>query len=76
MKEYSEGKQIWVRCVIVLKLIVCYMAVLAVISHLREPMQKQIIQELPLLRVEDFTSFRGPLLKSCCGSKMILQGQP
>ncbi len=63
MKECSAGKQIWVRCAIILELIVCYMAVLTVISYLRGPIRKQIIQEMPLLRIEDFTSFRGETAK-------------
>lgn len=59
MKENRNKKRNWLRRLIVVELIVCYMAVLTLVSHIRGPEKYRVDSETPLLTVENFVSFAG-----------------
>ena len=59
MKMNARKKMNWLKRVLVLEAVVCYIAILTVISYLRGPARYQVVREAPLLGITDFTSFDG-----------------
>lgn len=59
MKEHRNKKRDWLRRLIVVELIVCYMAVLTLVSHVRGPEKYRVDTETSLLTRKDFVSFSG-----------------
>lgn len=53
----KQLKTVWLKRFIILEIIVCYMAALTVVSHLRGPERYQVADESPLLNIRDFSSF-------------------
>ena len=59
MRSDAGKRRAWLGRLIVVELIVCYLAVLALISHARGPEKYRIAEESPLLAAGDFTSLVG-----------------
>lgn len=61
MKEKSSRKtnKAWLKWLIIAEIIVCYMAVLTIVSYARGPEKCEIIADSPMISVGDFTSFSG-----------------
>ena len=59
MRSDAGKRRAWLGRLIVVEMIVCYLAVLALISHARGPEKYWIAEESPLLAAGDFTSFVG-----------------
>jgi len=59
MRESRNTKRSWLGRLMVVEIIVCYMAVLTLVSHVRGPEKYRIAAESPLLAAEEFTSFAG-----------------
>jgi FkbM family methyltransferase len=55
----TDSKKRWLAGLVVVEIIICYMAVLTVISYQRGPVRHQVIRETPLLDAAAFTSFTG-----------------
>lgn len=54
-----KAKKDWLKGLIIAEIIVCYMAVLTLVSHARGPEKYEISTDSPMIGVEDFTSFDG-----------------
>lgn len=59
MRSDAGKRRAWLGRLIVVELIVCYLAVLTLVSHARGPVKYRAATESPLLDVEDFVSFVG-----------------
>ena len=60
MKKTNSKKR-WLAGLMAVEIIICYMAVLTVLSYQRGPVRHQVIRETPLLDAAAFTSFTGEL---------------
>ena len=47
------------RGLLIFEVIVCYMALMTVVSHIRGPQRYEVISDMPLLDASDFTAFDG-----------------
>jgi len=55
--ERNRKKNVWLKGVLIFEVIVCYMAVLNIVSHLRGPQQYVVISDVPLLTASNFIPF-------------------
>ena len=61
MNKYQERKKqrFYLKILMIFEVIVCYMALLNIISHARGPQNYDILADTPLAVVSDFSSFDG-----------------
>ena len=59
MKKDARKRSAWLGRLMVVEIIVCYMAVLTLVSHARGPEKYRAATDAPLLAADSFTSFTG-----------------
>lgn len=59
MKKDARKRSAWLGRLMVVEIIVCYMAVLTLVSHARGPEKYRAATDAPLLAADSFTSFAG-----------------
>jgi hypothetical protein len=64
MKNRSGKGKNFLRGLLIFEIIVCYMAVLTIVSHIRGPQQYKTITTEPLVTVSDFVSFDGASMQT------------
>jgi len=55
----QQGRWLWVKRLLIVEIIVCYMATLVVVSYLRGPERYQTITDVPMITTKDLISVSG-----------------